>query len=73
MGCGEDRGNTGHVPGALGAHVGKARAAIRALSRAWCRAGRCHAGLAAGAQRVPDWAKTKAEGGRAREEAEEDG
>ena len=34
-----------------------------------CRAGRCHAGLAAVAQREPDWAELEAEGGRAREEA----
>jgi hypothetical protein len=36
-----------------------------------CRAGRCHAGLAAGAQRDSDWAETEAEAGRAGEEANE--
>ncbi len=72
MGCDEDRRNTGRVPGALGAHVGKARAAVGSLSHAWCRAGRCHAGLAIGTQLEPDWAKAEAEGGRAGEAAAKD-
>ncbi len=73
MGCDEDRRNPGHVPGALGAHAAEARTTTGALSRTWCCAGWRHAGLAAGAQREPDWAEVEAEAGRAGEEAEEDG
>ena len=69
MGCDGDRRNTGRILGALGAHVGKARATVGALPGAWLRAGRCHAGLAIGTQREPDWAKVEAEAGRAREAA----
>ena len=36
------------------------------------RAGQCHAGLAAVAQREPDWVEVEAKGARAREEAEDD-
>jgi hypothetical protein len=73
LGCNEDLRNPGRVPGTLGTHASEARVAVGSLSQAWLRAGRCHAGLAAGAQRQPDWAKAKAEARRAREEAEEAG
>ena len=71
VGCCEYRGNTGRVPSALGPDAPEARAEIGALSDAWLRAGRCHAGVAAWTQREPDWAKVEAEGGRACEEAKE--
>ena len=65
--------NTVSVPGALEAHAGEAGAEIGALSEAWLRAGRRHAGLSAGAQREPDWTEVEAEARRTREEAKEVG
>jgi hypothetical protein len=73
MGRGRDRRDTGCVPGALGVHVAKARATTGVISRAWLRTGRCHDVLAIGAQREPDWAEAKEEGGRARKKAKEAG
>ncbi len=72
MGCCEDRRNPGRVPGALGAHVGKAGAEIGALSQAWLRAGRCNAGLAAGAQRQSNRTEIASQGKRAGEAAAKD-
>lgn len=56
----------------MGAHVAEARAAFGSLSQAWLRARRCHAGLAIGTQREPDWAKAEAEGERSGEAAAKD-
>ena len=72
LGCDGDRQNTGRIPRSLGPHDGKARVTVGALSRTRLCAGRCHAGLAAGAQREPDWAKAEAEAGRALEAAAKD-
>jgi hypothetical protein len=49
-----------------------AHSAIAGRGKGVCRAGRCHAGLAIGTQREPDWAKAEAEGGGARKAAAKD-